>query len=530
MTEVAKKMKKMFDADWKRVQAEMSKEEEHRKNQGETCALCSNGVLLYEPTSYYCNGAACNGQRIRRNSFYYCDARNKYHWCHVCYGDLKDGEPLEMAECTLQKTDLVRKKNDEQHDEPWVGCDECPRWVHQICALFNGRKNQGETTVYHCPFCVLASRQKLKQDDSTAKIRGAKQIPHTRASAFIEKRVRDKLRVEQERLAVEKGCSVTEVPQTGKLYVRQLSNLKDKTHQVRPRIHERYKGEGFPESFPVTSKCLVLFEEIEGVDVILFGMYLYEYGHRAPQPNHRRIYVSYLDSVQYFRPRQYRTIVYMELLVSYLAYAKLRGFHTVHIWACPPLKGDDYIFFCHPEEQKTPKEDRLRNWYVTMLEKCKEEGTVVHMTNLFDEHFKAPDSKASDVPYFEGDHWILEAEATLKAIEDEKEARRTGGKGALEASKQKKAKDKKADKAKQGNRTTRSDGDVEELNGRDPLVTRFCKVGHSSELVHVDACDDDRERLGGMEYVLFSVSVELKQSRLQYASHVGVFLAVLYPS
>jgi hypothetical protein len=79
------------------------------------------------------------------------------------------------------------------------------------------------------------------------------------------------------------------------------------------------------------------------------------------------------------------------------------------------------------------------------------------------------------VPYFEGDHWILEAEATLKAIEDEKEARRTGGKGALEASKQKKAKDKKADKTK-GNRTTRSDGDVEELNGRDPLVTRFCKV------------------------------------------------------
>mmetsp|Transcript_10114 Transcript_10114/g.23330 ORF Transcript_10114/g.23330 Transcript_10114/m.23330 type:complete len:1106 (-) Transcript_10114:153-3470(-) len=470
VTEVAKKMKKMFDADWKRVQIELAKDEEAKRNSGEQCALCGKGQLLYEPTSYYCNGAACNGQRIRRNSYYYCDTRNKYHWCHVCFGDLKEGQTLEMADATLRKEELVKKKNDETHDEPWVGCDECPRWVHQICALFNCRKNVGDVT-YHCPFCVQQSRLKLKQDEGTVKIRGAKEIGHTRASAFIEKRVRAKVAAEQKRLMEEEGVPPEKIEQTGALFVRQLSNLKDKAHQVKPRVYERYKDSptNFPMEFPVTSKCICLFEEIEGVDVMLFGMYLYEYGHKCPQPNHRRVYVSYLDSVQYFRPRQYRTLVYHEMLVAYLAYAKARGFHTCHIWACPPLKGDDYIFFCHPEEQKTPKEDRLRNWYITMLQKCQNEGTVCKLTTLYDEHFKSADSKATDVPYFEGDHWNLEAEAILKALEDEKE-QRAGDKDGKRKGK-KASKDKKA---KTG-RGLRSDGNVEELNGRDPLVVRMCE-------------------------------------------------------
>merc|ERR1719230_2251783 len=101
------------------------------------------------------------------------------------------------------------------------------------------------------------------------------------------------------------------------IHIKQVSNIKDKQHNVRARMYERYKEKGFPKEFPVTSKCIVLFEEIDGVDVILFGMYLYEYGHTAPQPNHRRVYVSYLDSVHYFRPRAYRTLCYHEMLLAY---------------------------------------------------------------------------------------------------------------------------------------------------------------------------------------------------------------------
>lgn len=43
--------------------------------------------------------------------------------------------------------------------EPWVECDSCKRWVHQICALFNSRKNSHEHASYYCPSCILENRR-----------------------------------------------------------------------------------------------------------------------------------------------------------------------------------------------------------------------------------------------------------------------------------------------------------------------------------------------------------------------------------
>ena len=51
----------------------------------------------------------------------------------------------------------------------------------------------------------------------------------------------------------------------------------------------------------------------------------------------------------------------MDLNFSYL---------TAHIWACPPSEGDDYIFHCHPADQKIPKPKRLQEWYKKMLDKA----------------------------------------------------------------------------------------------------------------------------------------------------------------
>lgn len=61
----------------------------------------------------------------------------------------------------------------------------------------------------------------------------------------------------------------------------------------------------------------------------------------------------------------------------------LLGYTMAHIWACPPSEGDDYIFHCHPPEQKIPKPKRLQDWYKKMLDKGVGEHTVFDYKDIY---------------------------------------------------------------------------------------------------------------------------------------------------
>ena len=233
------------------------------------------------------------------------------------------------------------------------------------------------------------------------------------------------------------------------LVVRVVSNA-DRMHVVGERMLKRYRAQpekyqkstpargsskrkrssrgpqplelphnGYPTEFPCRSKCIMLFQRTHGIDVIILAMFVYEYGDRCPEPNRRRVYISYLDSVNYFTPRRFRTDIYHELLKAYLDFVRRRGFIAAHIWACPPLKGDDYILYCHPPDQKVPKDERLRKWYMSMLQDAEKEGIVKSVTNIYDEYLKNTDNTATVLPYFEGDYWVGEIESLIETIEEE---------------------------------------------------------------------------------------------------------------
>ena len=126
------------------------------------------------------------------------------------------------------------------------------------------------------------------------------------------------------------------------------------------------------DNFPYRARALFAFEEIDGVDVCFFGMHVQEYGSECPAPNTRRVYIAYLDSVNFFKPRHFRTSVYHEILLGYLDYMKKLGYTLAHIWACPPSEGDDYIFHCHPPVRSLERLQKLNLfWHYFFLFRTK---------------------------------------------------------------------------------------------------------------------------------------------------------------
>uniref|UniRef100_A0A8U8BYS5 histone acetyltransferase n=1 Tax=Geospiza parvula TaxID=87175 RepID=A0A8U8BYS5_GEOPR len=371
----------------------------------QSLGYCCGRKLEFSPQTLCCYGKQlCT---IPRDATYY-SYQNRYHFCEKCFNEIQGesvslGDDPSQPQTTINKEQFSKRKNDTLDPELFVECIECGRKMHQICVLHN---EIIWPSGFVCDGCLKKTGRTRKENKFSAK-----RLPATRLGTFLESRVNDFLRRQNH-------------PEAGEVTVR-VVHASDKTVEVKPGMKARFVDSGeMAESFPYRTKALFAFEEIDGVDLCFFGMHVQEYGSDCPPPNQRRVYISYLDSVHFFRPKCLRTAVYHEILIGYLEYVKKLGYTTGHIWACPPSEGDDYIFHCHPPDQKIPKPKRLQEWYKKMLDKSVSERIVHDYKDIFKQATEDRLTSAKELPYFEGDFWPNVLEESIKELEQEEEERK----------------------------------------------------------------------------------------------------------
>ena len=207
---MACELRTKFDCDYNKLLAKLKDEEDQRRKNDRACSLCGCEKLLFEPPVFFCNGPNCASKRIRRNSHFYVGGSNQYYWCNQCFNELDENTKIELGDLTIKKSDLKKKKNDEVHEESWVQCDECEKWIHQICGLFNARQNKEQVSVYCCPECTIKKRKVEKSHGKAipaAKSPMAFDLPRTKLSERLEMHVRKKVEDKCIQIARDKSMS-----------------------------------------------------------------------------------------------------------------------------------------------------------------------------------------------------------------------------------------------------------------------------------------------------------------------------------
>ncbi|XP_018419432.1 PREDICTED: histone acetyltransferase p300 [Nanorana parkeri] len=425
----------------------------------QSLGYCCGRKLEFSPQTLCCYGKQlCT---IPRDATYYSYQNSspkyglladRYHFCEKCFNEIQGesvslGDDPTQPQTTINKDQFSKQKNDTLDPEQFVDCLDCGRKMHQICVLHN------ETiwpTGFVCDGCLKKSGQTRKENKFSAK-----RMPTTRLGSFLENRVNDFLRRQNN-------------PEAGEVTVR-VVHASDKTVEVKPGMKAKFVDTGeMAESFPYRTKALFAFEEVDGVELCFFGMHVQEYGSDCPPPNQRRVYISYLDSVHFFQPKCLRTAVYHELLIGYLEYVKKLGYTTGHIWACPPSEGDDYIFHCHPPDQKIPKPKRLQEWYKKMLDKSVSERIVHDYKDIFKQATEDRLTSAKELPYFEGDFWPNVLEESIKELEQEEEERKREENTVLDESVEVGKGDSKNAKKKNNKKTSKNKSSLSRGNKKKP--------------------------------------------------------------
>eukprot|EP00750_Incisomonas_marina_P014862 INCI17911.2.p1 GENE.INCI17911.2~~INCI17911.2.p1 ORF type:complete len:1445 (-),score=206.00 INCI17911.2:235-4284(-) len=528
---VAEKYLGIFEEKFDAVCADLSlREAQQRMEPHNHCALCGGGKVFFEPLVLWC--AECGNKIKRDHNFYVAPMAQNKQTCEPCYRRLHNKE----LKATMQK-----RVHDHTPDEQWIQCDCCNRWCHDICGLVNSievRKKDKDSAqqpasappkrggggskakrskssssspagaaaaknptiiqetkvTWTCPLCIYRERCRLGAESPPIRreYRGAAFLPENRMTTEIERHLNSFLVEEMRKRQREVGPEYNSHTEFERVKVRCMSNIErhiaESTTKKNPMLFEWLREQNnYKLDFKGRSKMILLFQEKDGVDVIFFAMYVQEYDENvAHGPNRKTCYISYLDSVKYFRPAYLRTQLYYELLLSYFGWVKKRGFTRGYIWACPPNEnnGNDYILYCHPKSQQTPTEERLRQWYRRMVVIGHERGLMVKCQNLAEAHLRDA-TDCTSLPYFSGDFWPQSAELTLKEMPKPPASTRKS----VTSQRNRNQKSKGGSKAtptgmRRGTRSTETElvGALANQRPRDVLVKKLCQKISSPQL------------------------------------------------
>eukprot|EP00980_Cylindrotheca_fusiformis_P016260 scaffold4829_cov129-Cylindrotheca_fusiformis.AAC.20 len=411
---------------------------------GRTCVMCKQGCLKQEPYLLICQGRNCSGAKIRKGSIYYIAEDGSRHYCERCFTSLPPvlSQPS-GGDAPLYKQDLLKRKNNEEIVEDWITCITCEAGVHAVCAMYNSYVHGAAG--YECPDCRIPNLssqptnvgQEDGLEDTFTFLSGratpvpistvgpgsggvcSESLEECSISSFIQQKVRN--------------C-IKSIPNADKtVNVRVISDCSrhfSVPEVIRKHFRMATESDGFvkpPRKVTYRQKAIAMFQKMDGLDVCVFCMYVQEYDGddlydcneigSVNASHSKRVYIAYIDSVEYFRPRELRTQVYHEILVSYLATARERGYETAQIWACPPSRGNSFVFWNHPASQRTPTIERLISWYHDALSRSVDCGVVTDIKSLFESEFeqtlqdrnRTTCGRVLCPPLLEGDFWIEEA-------------------------------------------------------------------------------------------------------------------------
>ncbi|UMM20680.1 hypothetical protein L5515_015864 [Caenorhabditis briggsae] len=176
---------------------------------------------------------------------------------------------------------------------------------------------------------------------------------------------------------------------------------KQSTKSLAPSHYSKAFEKKYGQAICYKTRTIAVFQRQDGVDQVFFMMFVREYK--------STFVIDYLDSVKYLEA-DLRKQIYPEILLAYFDFARTLGILHGYIWAKPPVKGDDFIFNIHPEDQPYLDLNRLIGWYRGILDKGVREKRIKKYEDFGEKKIK----KTEDLPLFIDSLWTKK----MKEVEE----------------------------------------------------------------------------------------------------------------